>query len=197
MRVAAATAHSTLMSLSCLQARLKAEKVAKAAARAAATAAAAAEAATKKKARRICVQAAPPHNPDPVALHAQEKAEKLVKGDAAAVNNDAALLEAALATPAGERKDTSGEMAKAYNPRLVEAAWYTWWEKCGYFTPKSGSDKPKFVIVIPPPNVTGALHIGHALTNSIQARRGAVRYVRTCTLLLTYRRRTPSCGGGV
>lgn len=81
---------------------------------------------------------------------------------------DAAALAAALATPPGERKDTGGELPKAYSPRLVEAAWYDWWEKCGFFTPDNGSSKPKFVIVIPPPNVTGALHIGHALTNSIQ-----------------------------
>ena len=59
-------------------------------------------------------------------------------------------------------------MAKAYDPRNVEAAWYEWWEKEGFFKPEMGSNKPKFVIVIPPPNVTGALHIGHALTNSIQ-----------------------------
>ena len=59
-------------------------------------------------------------------------------------------------------------MAKAYDPRGVEAAWYEWWEKEGFFKPEMGSNKPKFVIVIPPPNVTGALHIGHALTNSIQ-----------------------------
>ena len=83
---------------------------------------------------------------------------------------DAALLEAALATPAGAKKDTAREMAKSYNPRLVEAAWYSWWEQAGYFTPRNGSSKPKFVVVIPPPNVTGALHIGHALTNSIQVR---------------------------
>jgi len=85
-----------------------------------------------------------------------------------AAASDQALLEAALSTPAGQRKDLGGEMAKAYNPKLVEAAWYAWWEKCGFFTPANGSSKPKFVIVIPPPNVTGALHIGHALTNSIQ-----------------------------
>lgn len=52
----------------------------------------------------------------------------------------------------------------------VEAAWYEWWEQCGFFKPDLASDKPPFVIVIPPPNVTGALHIGHALTNSIQVR---------------------------
>lgn len=48
---------------------------------------------------------------------------------------------------------------------------YDWWEQQGYFKPDLNSDKPPFVIVIPPPNVTGALHIGHALTNSIQVRR--------------------------
>ena len=72
------------------------------------------------------------------------------------------------ATPAGAKKDTSMEMAKGYSPKLVEACWYDWWEKCGFFKPDLDSDKPPFVIVIPPPNVTGALHIGHALTNSIQ-----------------------------
>ena len=52
--------------------------------------------------------------------------------------------------------------------RYVEAAWYDWWTKCGFFQPDLQSDKESFVIVIPPPNVTGALHIGHALTNAIQ-----------------------------
>lgn len=105
-------------------------------------------------------------------LATQDKPEKASKGNdaAEAAAADAALLEAALATPAGSKKDTTGEMAKSYNPKLVEAAWYSWWEQCGFFTPKNGSSKPKFVVVIPPPNVTGALHIGHALTNSIQVR---------------------------
>jgi valyl-tRNA synthetase len=52
--------------------------------------------------------------------------------------------------------------------RYVEAAWYDWWHECGFFKPDMDSDKEPFVIVIPPPNVTGALHIGHALTNAIQ-----------------------------
>jgi valyl-tRNA synthetase len=42
------------------------------------------------------------------------------------------------------------------------------WRKCGFFKPDPTSDKPPFTVVIPPPNVTGALHIGHALTSSIQ-----------------------------
>ena len=82
---------------------------------------------------------------------------------------DLAALKAAQAVPKGEYKDPAVvPMAKAYDPKNVEAAWYDWWEKEGYFKPTMGTSKPKFVIVIPPPNVTGALHIGHALTNSIQ-----------------------------
>lgn len=70
----------------------------------------------------------------------------------------------------------------------MEAAWYEWWEAAGFFKPENGSSKPPFVIVIPPPNVTGALHIGHALTNSIQARgaegaRGALPAARGALLL--------------
>ena len=121
-----------------------------------------------------------------------EKEAKLAQAEA----EERAALEAARALPPGTRKDTSGEMAKAYWPRVVESNWYTWWEKCGYFTPKQGSSKPKFVIVIPPPNVTGALHIGHALTNSIQAR-DAVRCCAPCFAqrLTSPPSRTPSCAG--
>lgn len=100
-----------------------------------------------------------------------DKEAKLAQAEA----EEQAALEAVRALPPGTRKDMSGEMAKAYWPRVVESGWYTWWEKCGYFTPKQGSNKPKFVVVIPPPNVTGALHIGHALTNSIQARNARVQ----------------------
>ncbi len=51
---------------------------------------------------------------------------------------------------------------------LCGACRYDWWEQSGFFKPELDSDKPPFVIVIPPPNVTGSLHLGHALTNSIQ-----------------------------
>ncbi|KND01368.1 valine-tRNA ligase [Spizellomyces punctatus DAOM BR117] len=75
-------------------------------------------------------------------------------------------------TPSGEKKDLSGPCPTAYNPKAVEAAWYDWWEKSGYFKPDMPNGKPRpegvFTIPIPPPNVTGALHLGHALTNSIQ-----------------------------
>ncbi|OMO97080.1 Aminoacyl-tRNA synthetase, class Ia, partial [Corchorus capsularis] len=71
-------------------------------------------------------------------------------------------------TPLGEKKRLSTQMAKQYSPTAVEKSWYAWWEESGFFQPEAGSSKPPFVIVLPPPNVTGALHIGHALTSAIQ-----------------------------
>ena len=83
-------------------------------------------------------------------------------------------------TPKGEKKDLSGPM-EAYNPAAVEAAWGDWWEAKGFYranAEKAGSleHKEKFVMVIPPPNVTGSLHLGHALTCSIEDT--IVRYQR-------------------
>ncbi|KAK4877421.1 hypothetical protein RN001_009927 [Aquatica leii] len=78
-------------------------------------------------------------------------------------------------TTPGEKKNVINSLPDAYSPKYVEAAWYSWWEKQGFFKPEYGktsvleqNDKGKFVVVIPPPNVTGSLHLGHALTNSIQ-----------------------------
>lgn len=79
-----------------------------------------------------------------------------------------AWIDAARATPSGSKKDVAGPMPKGYAPVAVESAWYDWWEKSGYFKADPKSDKPPFVIVIPPPNVTGSLHIGHALTDAIE-----------------------------
>ena len=97
------------------------------------------------------------------------KPKKKKGGEKEADPEDVAALAAARAVTLGDYKDPKVvPMAKTYDPKNVETAWYEWWEKEGFFKPEMGSDKPKFVIVIPPPNVTGALHIGHALTNSIQ-----------------------------
>ncbi|KAL0375098.1 UNVERIFIED_CONTAM: Valine--tRNA ligase, mitochondrial 1 [Sesamum radiatum] len=71
-------------------------------------------------------------------------------------------------TPMGEKKRLSRQMAKTYKPSAVEKSWYEWWEKSTFFEADADSSKPPFVIVLPPPNVTGALHIGHALTAAIQ-----------------------------
>ena len=73
-------------------------------------------------------------------------------------------------TPVGEKKDVSGPMLAAYHPTAVESAWYSWWNKQGYFNASNSADdkRPTFVMMLPPPNVTGSLHIGHALMNSVE-----------------------------
>lgn len=60
------------------------------------------------------------------------------------------------------------ELAKGYEPHEVEKRWYSDWETKGYFSAAATSDKKPYSIVIPPPNVTGALHMGHALNNTLQ-----------------------------
>ena len=60
------------------------------------------------------------------------------------------------------------EMAKTYDPSLVEDKLYRYWEENGFFHAKMDKDKQAFSIVMPPPNVTGALHLGHAMDSTIQ-----------------------------
>src|SRR5436190_10069706 len=60
------------------------------------------------------------------------------------------------------------ELATRYNPADFEKRIYDFWESGGFFTPVVDRERPKFSIVIPPPNVTGRLHIGHALVNTLQ-----------------------------
>jgi valyl-tRNA synthetase len=57
---------------------------------------------------------------------------------------------------------------KGYEPHAVEKRWYGFWEQNGLFAAAESSDRPPFSIVIPPPNVTGVLHMGHALNNTMQ-----------------------------
>ncbi len=57
---------------------------------------------------------------------------------------------------------------QSWVPGVVEAKWYPLWESRGYFKPEVNSTKPSFSIVLPPPNITGSLHLGHALTATIQ-----------------------------
>ncbi len=59
-------------------------------------------------------------------------------------------------------------MEASYDPQAVESRWYQVWEDAGVFKPEINPDGEPFSIVIPPPNVTGVLHIGHALNMSIQ-----------------------------
>ena len=62
----------------------------------------------------------------------------------------------------------SSELPKSYRPELVEDKWYEYWLKHNLFRSEVNRDKQPFSIVIPPPNVTGALHIGHAYNNAVQ-----------------------------
>ncbi len=62
----------------------------------------------------------------------------------------------------------SRELASSFSPADIESALYEKWVAAGYFTADSSSSKPPFTIVIPPPNVTGSLHIGHALDHTLQ-----------------------------
>lgn len=109
------------------------------------------------KAARIAASKENKKNAAPV-----EKKEKSIRLKTQFVNT----------TPPGEKKDMSQPMASAYDPPAVEAAWYSWWVKKGFFSPNNSNNntesREKFVMVIPPPNVTGYLHIGHALTNSVE-----------------------------
>ena len=60
------------------------------------------------------------------------------------------------------------ELSKAYEPHAVERKWYAFWMEKGYFTPEIDPGKKPFVIIQPPPNITGDLHLGHALTATLE-----------------------------
>lgn len=60
------------------------------------------------------------------------------------------------------------EMPKAYEPGKVEQKWYRFWLEKGYFKPRIDPAQKPFVIIMPPPNVTGELHVGHALTATME-----------------------------
>ena len=62
----------------------------------------------------------------------------------------------------------SQELNKTYEPKDVENRWYAFWEEKGLFHADENSDKKPYAIVIPPPNITGSLHMGHALNNTLQ-----------------------------
>ncbi len=76
-------------------------------------------------------------------------------------------------------KEISGqELPKSYEAKEREGKWYEFWEKNGFFKADPSSPKPAYCIVIPPPNVTGVLHMGHALDNTLQDI--LIRWKRMC-----------------
>lgn len=70
------------------------------------------------------------------------------------------------------------ELSKKYNPAEFEDKLYSEWQEKGYFKPSGDKTKPSFSIVMPPPNITGQLHMGHALDNTLQDI--LTRYKRMC-----------------
>ena len=70
----------------------------------------------------------------------------------------------------------TNELNKVYSPNEIEDKWYKIWEEKGYFNAQHNAEKPGYSIAIPPPNVTGILHMGHMLNNSIQD--AIIRYKR-------------------
>ena len=59
------------------------------------------------------------------------------------------------------------ELAKSFEPASIEAHWYPEWEKRGYFRAGLDQNKPSFSIQLPPPNITGILHMGHAFNQTV------------------------------
>ena len=62
----------------------------------------------------------------------------------------------------------STELSTTYSPKETESKWYKAWEQGKYFKPKKGKANKAYCIIVPPPNVTGNLHIGHALTLTLE-----------------------------
>ncbi len=60
------------------------------------------------------------------------------------------------------------EIPKAYNPKEAESKWYSYWESHNLYHSEVDESKTPYTIVIPPPNITGILHIGHILNNTLQ-----------------------------
>ncbi|MFZ5513279.1 MAG: valine--tRNA ligase [Pseudomonadota bacterium] len=67
-------------------------------------------------------------------------------------------------------------MEKTYDPKAIEARWYAEWERANHFAPKQSANAPAYCIMLPPPNVTGSLHMGHAFQDTIMD--ALIRYHR-------------------
>ena len=76
------------------------------------------------------------------------------------------------------------ELAKTYDPKGLEDRLYKKWEENGYFHAEVDRSKKPFTIVMPPPNITGQLHMGHALDNTMQDI--LIRY-KSCTLCVGFK----------
>lgn len=117
-----------------------------------------------KKLQKGTVKKEKPHTNAAAPVEKKEKVKKEKELEVQVIDN----------TTLGEKKAIEGIFPQTYQPKYVEAAWQSWWEKCGYYAPDMTlpiselQKNKKFVMVIPPPNVTGSLHLGHALTIAIE-----------------------------
>jgi valyl-tRNA synthetase len=67
-------------------------------------------------------------------------------------------------------------LTKSFEPKEIERKWYPVWEKAGHFVPNGDASKPAYTIQLPPPNVTGTLHMGHAFQQTLMD--SLIRYHR-------------------
>jgi valyl-tRNA synthetase len=72
----------------------------------------------------------------------------------------------------------TNELPKTYDPSGVENKWYSTWDEGKYFKPKKGKQNKTYTLLMPPPNVTGRLHMGHALDHTLQD--AIIRHKRMC-----------------
>jgi valyl-tRNA synthetase len=70
------------------------------------------------------------------------------------------------------------EISKTYSPKEIEDKWYAYWEKNKFFKSTPNKNKEPYTIVIPPPNVTRVLHMGHMLNNTIQVSILTFKYLK-------------------
>ncbi len=80
------------------------------------------------------------------------------------------------ASPAVPNSSKNMELAKSFEPQAIEAHWYPIWENAGNFRARIDSEKPAYCIMLPPPNVTGTLHMGHAFQDTLMD--ALIRYHR-------------------
>lgn len=124
----------------------------------------------KKEAKAAAAANKPTVKKDPSAPAANTDRKKRKSEAQAAADKRATQV---IETPPGEKKILSPVMAPTYQPRAVEASWYEWWEARDFFHAEASAAAKasldhKFTIVLPPPNVTGSLHLGHALMCAAQ-----------------------------
>src|SRR5690606_40621687 len=94
--------------------------------------------------------------------------ERLLFFGGAAVARAAVLQEGSVMTEAAAKAPQQADIPKVYDPRDVEAKWYKFWEEQGFFHVEPDEPGEVVAVVIPPPHVSGSLHMGHALNVTLQ-----------------------------